>query len=123
MVPPVPINEAAALNDPIFAGKWRAAKAKELDQFDRFGAYEEVDRTTVPLGTQILPTHYIRNVKTDGRFRFKCRLVVAGNHQLGETSYSPTGTNGTETCHGRVCIPWIPYTSGRRVGRVLTVSH
>ena len=49
IVPPVPKNEAAALNDPVFGEKWRAAKAKELNQFDRFDAYEEVDRTAVPL--------------------------------------------------------------------------
>ena len=88
MVPTVPKTEAEALSHPVFGQQWREAKAKELEQFNRFKAYDAIPRNTVPRGAQILPTHFIRTIKRCGKFKY--RLVAEGNHQVGDTCYSPT---------------------------------
>ena len=86
--PDIPRNDLAALNDPIHGAKWTEALDKELAQFEKFDTYTEISRDEVPLGAQILPTHFIRTIKRCGKFKY--RLVAAGNHQIGEASYSPT---------------------------------
>ena len=86
--PTLPKSDRAAMNDPHFGKQWREAKAKELAQFERLKVFTEVDRNDVPLGAQIIPTHFIRSIKTSGRFKY--RLVASGNLQLGTTAYAPT---------------------------------
>ena len=88
MVPSVPRNDREALSHPVHGKKWQEAKAKELAQFDKFDAYELIDRDSVPIGAQILPTHFIRTIKRNGKFKY--RLVASGNFQLGDSCYSPT---------------------------------
>ena len=88
MVPEIPKSDAAALDHPTDGKRWREARSKELNQFDKFQAYTEIDRSDVPIGKQILPTHFIRTIKRCGKFKY--RLVAGGNYQLGDACYAPT---------------------------------
>ena len=82
-------SEWEALQDPVHGPHWRAARERELNQFDRFNTYNEVHRCDVPASAQILPVRFIRKRKRCGKYKY--RLVVMGNHQLYDSSaYAPT---------------------------------
>lgn len=83
-----PRSVAAALSRPD-AAKWRDAIDAEVASCMKHDVWEPCD---LPPGKQALPSHFIFEIKRDGRY--KGRLVVGGNHQQHgvdyEETYAPT---------------------------------
>jgi hypothetical protein len=87
-----PSTLAEAMNSPD-ADKWRAARQKEYDSCIKLGVWEEVDRASLPKGTNILPLKEVFKIKVDenGKIaQFKARFTPKGFRQKAGVDYHET---------------------------------
>ena len=75
------------------AKKWQEARQKEYDSCIQLGVWEEVDRASLPKGTNILPLKEVFKIKTDERgniTQFKARFTPKGFRQKAGIDYNET---------------------------------
>jgi hypothetical protein len=87
---PIPKSYRAAINDPIYGPKWRAAIEEELKALGINGTWRE---EIPPKGTNLVSTKWVFTVKVkaDGTLdRFKARLVARGFSQIYGIDYFET---------------------------------
>ena len=68
--------------------EWKEAMETELQKFKDFNAFELVDHSDIPKGTQILNSFFINVVKVNdatGETTYKSRLVINGKNQSADT--------------------------------------
>jgi len=68
--------------------QWLAALKKEYGGLRDHGVFDEVERSSVPLGTKVVPTQLLFNIKADGTF--KVRIVVRGDLTTAGEHYLET---------------------------------
>jgi len=83
----VPKSLAEAQRSPQWP-QWLEALKKEYGGLISEGVFDEVDRSTVPEGTKVVPTQLLFNIKADGTF--KCRIVVRGDLTVKGEHYLET---------------------------------
>jgi hypothetical protein len=66
---------------------WQAADQVEIDAILQLGTWES-GGCVLPAGKQALPTHFVRNLKRDGRY--KSRLVAVGHKQRPGVDFNET---------------------------------
>jgi hypothetical protein len=69
------------------AVRWQAADQVEIDAILQLGTWES-GGCVLPAGKQALPTHFVRNLKRDGRY--KSRLVAGGHKQRPGVDFNET---------------------------------
>jgi hypothetical protein len=69
------------------AVRWQAADRVETDAILQLGTWES-GVCVLPAGKQALPTHFVRNLKRDGRY--KSRLVAGGHKQRPGVDFNET---------------------------------
>jgi hypothetical protein len=87
---PIPKSYRAAINDPIYGPKWRAAIEEELKALGINGTWRE---EIPPKGVNLVSTKWVFTVKVkaDGTLdRFKARLVARGFSQIYGIDYFET---------------------------------
>ena len=83
----VPKSLAEAQRSPQWP-QWLEALKKEYGGLISEGVFDEVDRSTVPEDTKVVPTQLLFNIKADGTF--KCRIVVRGDLTVKGEHYLET---------------------------------
>ena len=68
--------------------QWLEALKKEYGGLRNQGVFDEVERSSVPLGTKVVPTQLLFNIKADGTF--KVRIVVRGDLTTAGEHYLET---------------------------------
>jgi hypothetical protein len=68
--------------------QWLAALKKEYGGLRDHGVFDEVERSSVPLGTKVVPTQLLFSIKADGTF--KVRIVVRGDLTTAGEHYLET---------------------------------
>ena len=87
---PKNLGEAMSSAD---SSKWQAARRKEYDSCVQLGVWEEVDRATLPKGTNILPLKEVFKIKVDEQgeiAQFKARFTPKGFRQKAGIDYNET---------------------------------
>jgi hypothetical protein len=87
---PIPKSYKAAVNDPVYGAKWRAAIEEELKALKINGTWKE---EVPPKGTNLVSTKWVFTVKVkaDNTLdRFKARLVARGFSQIYGIDYFET---------------------------------
>jgi hypothetical protein len=69
------------------AVRWQAADQVEIDAILQLGTWES-GGCVLPAGKQALPTHFVRNLKRDGRYQ--SRLVAGGHEQRPSVDFNET---------------------------------
>jgi hypothetical protein len=75
------------------AEKWQEARRREYDSCIQLGVWKEVDRASLPKGTNILPLKEVFKIKTDENgniTQFKARFTPKGFRQKAGIDYNET---------------------------------
>jgi len=89
-ITPSTLAEAMASPD---SAKWKAARQKEYDSCIALGVWKEVDRSTLPKGTNILPCKDVFKIKVDENgkiIQHKARFTPKGFRQKAGIDYNET---------------------------------
>ncbi|CCO33250.1 hypothetical protein RSOLAG1IB_12035 [Rhizoctonia solani AG-1 IB] len=87
---------------------WLAALGDEFNMLTKQDVFDEILRTEVPSGSQILSSGVVLKIKCDAdgkELRLKARIVVHGNQQIAGLSYGDTFSNTPDLVF--ICIIFV----------------